>query len=204
MSSAQMRDLVTGANGLQPYKFPTILYLSAPPHNFKSDLYPFDKSQSPRNWQQQAIAATPTPKDENLRAPRYHDRSCDRQTQKYHVQSEHLVPQTDVSKHGTLKAHWNAGSSEPCGKDDPGRTRARDPGQGTAAVAVGAVQPNGCQPPGAPPMRPVPLPGQEVDKDISYYGPGLAPGSWLAGTVQVEDVPKDLSRLDMALPVPFA
>jgi hypothetical protein len=71
-------------------------------------------------------------------------------------------------------------------------------------VAVGAVQPNGCQPPGAPPMRPVPLPGQEVDKDISYYGPGLAPGSWLAGTVQVEDVPKDLSRLDMALPVPFA
>jgi hypothetical protein len=91
-----------GANGLQPYKFPTILYLSAPPHNFKSDLYPFDKSQSPRNWQQQAIAATPTPKDENLRAPRYHDRSCDRQTQKYHVQSEHLVPQTDVSKHGTL------------------------------------------------------------------------------------------------------
>ena len=54
-------------------------------------------------------------------------------------------------------------------------------------------------------MRPVPLPGREVDGDISYYGPGLAPGSWLTGTVQeVDDVPKVLSRLDMGLPVPFA
>lgn len=67
------------------------------------------------------------------------------------------------------------------------------------AVSLGAVQP-----PGAPPRRPVPLPGREVDEDISYYGPGLAPGSWLTGTVQVDDGPKVLSRLDMALPVPFA
>jgi hypothetical protein len=89
-----------GVNGLQP--FPTVLYLSPPPHNLKSNRYPFDKSQSPRYWQHQDIAATPTPKDENLRAPRYHDRSCDRLIQKYHVPSEHLVPQTDVSKHGTL------------------------------------------------------------------------------------------------------
>lgn len=67
------------------------------------------------------------------------------------------------------------------------------------------TQPNGCQPPGAPPRRPIPLPGrQEGREDISYYGPGLVPG-WLMGTVQVDDVPKVLSRLDsMTLPVPFA
>jgi len=52
-------------------------------------------------------------------------------------------------------------------------------------------------------MRPVPLPGREVDEDISYYGPGLVPGSWLAGTVKEEDVPKVLGLLDMALPEPF-
>ena len=91
-----------GANGLQPC---TILYLSTPPQwppNLKSDLYLFDKSRSPRNWQQQDIAATPTSQDENLQAPRYHDRSRDRQTQKHRVQSEHLVPQSNVPKHGTL------------------------------------------------------------------------------------------------------
>jgi hypothetical protein len=69
------------------------------------------------------------------------------------------------------------------------------------------TQPNGYQPPGAPPKRPIPLPGRkEGREDISYYGPGLAPG-WLMGTVQVDKVPvpKVLSRLDsMTLPVPFA
>jgi hypothetical protein len=53
-------------------------------------------------------------------------------------------------------------------------------------------------------MRPVPLPKrQEGDENISYYGLGLAPGSWLTGTVQVDNVPKALSHLDMTLPVPF-
>ena len=87
--------------GLQSCK-PTILDLVPPPHNYlKSNLYPFDKSQSPGDWQCQAIVATPDPKDGNLQAPRYHGLSCDRQTQKYHVPSEHLVHQADVSKHGT-------------------------------------------------------------------------------------------------------
>jgi hypothetical protein len=86
------------ANRLQPC---TILHSSPPSHNLKSGLY--HKPQGPRYWQHQAITATgtPTPKYENLRAPRYHDLSCDRLTQKHHVQSEHLVPQSDVSKHGT-------------------------------------------------------------------------------------------------------
>jgi hypothetical protein len=98
------------------------------------------------------------------------------------------------------KAQWSAGSSKPCGKDDLGTTQARDRGQGTTAVAVGAVQ----QPPGAPPMRPVPLPGREVDGDICYYGPGLAPGSWMTGAVQeVDENPNVLSRIDMGLQVPF-
>jgi hypothetical protein len=75
------------------------------------------------------------------------------------------------------------------------------------------TQPNdGCQPPGAPPKRPIPLPGRQGGhEDVSYYGPGLrgqAPGSWLTGTVEVDkvdnNVPMVLSRLDMALPVPFA
>ncbi|KAF8504604.1 hypothetical protein F5888DRAFT_1657095 [Russula emetica] len=223
-----------GANGLQPCKFPTIVYLSPPSHKSKSDLYSSDKPQSPRYWQHQAIIATPTPKDDILRAPRYHDLSCDRLTQKYLVQSKHLVPRSDVSKHGTSvsegqqnsclqggvnnvfggsgpqrcqglyksrlqKAHLDAGSSKPCGKDDPkSRTRARDRDQGQG------TKPDGCQPPRAPPMRTVPLPKrQEDDEYISYYGLGLAPG-WLMGTVQVDNVPKVLGRLDMALPVPFA
>jgi hypothetical protein len=89
-------------------------------------------------------------------------------------------------------------------------TRVRDPGQMTTAGAVSLraanTQPNGCQPPGAPLMRPVPLPkSQGGDEYISYYGPGLAPG-WLMGTVQVDsdNVPKVLSHLDASLPVPFA
>jgi hypothetical protein len=53
-------------------------------------------------------------------------------------------------------------------------------------------------------MRPVRLPKrQEGDEYISYYGLGLAPGGWLADTVQVDNVPKALSHLDMALPVPL-
>lgn len=94
-----------GGNRLQPCKLPTMPPLSPPPHNLKSDIYPFNtphsKPQSPRYLQHQATTATPTPKDGILRAPRYHDRSCDSLTQKYHVQSGHLVPQSDVSKHGT-------------------------------------------------------------------------------------------------------
>jgi hypothetical protein len=99
------------ANRLQPCKFPTILHSSPPSHNLKSDLH--HKPQDPRYWQRQAITATatPTPKDGNLRAPRYHDLSCDCLTQKYHVQSEHLVPQSDVSKHGTLVTY---GQQNPC------------------------------------------------------------------------------------------
>jgi hypothetical protein len=91
-----------GANRLQPCKFPTILHSSPPSHNLKLKFY--HKPQDPRYWQRQAITATgtPTPRDENLQAPRYHDLSCDRLTQKHHMQSEHLVPQSDVPKHGTL------------------------------------------------------------------------------------------------------
>ena len=95
-----------GANGLQPCNFPTILYLAAPPPyilKWVLYLYPFDKSQCPRYWQCLAIVATPNPRDENLQAPRYHDLSCERLMEKYHVSSEHFgANQTDVSKHGTL------------------------------------------------------------------------------------------------------
>ena len=90
-----------GANELQPCSSPAILHLSRPLQKSKSDLHTSGEPQSPRYWQHQAVTATPALKDENLRAPRYHDLSCDRLTQKYHVQSEHLVPQPDVSKHGT-------------------------------------------------------------------------------------------------------
>ena len=76
--------------------------LSPPSHNLKSNIYPLNTPHSPRYLQHQAATATPTPKDEILRAPRYHDHSRDSLTQKYRVQSEHLVPQSDVSKHGTL------------------------------------------------------------------------------------------------------
>ena len=54
------------------------------------------------------VFATPShyrhahPKDEVLQAPHYHDPSCNRLMQKYHMPSKHLVPQPDVSKHGTL------------------------------------------------------------------------------------------------------
>jgi hypothetical protein len=93
-----------GANGSQPREFPIILcpYLAPPPHNLKSGPYPLDKSQCLGYGRCQTIVATPLPRDENLRAPRYHDLSCERLKQKCHVPSEHLVPQTDVSKHGTL------------------------------------------------------------------------------------------------------
>jgi hypothetical protein len=87
-------------------KFPVILLSSPPSHNsnLPVGLYHFDKPRSSGYRQQQVITATatPTPKVESLRAPRYHDPSCNRLKQRYHVQSEHLVPQTDVSKHGTL------------------------------------------------------------------------------------------------------
>jgi hypothetical protein len=58
-------------------------------------------------------------------------------------------------------------------------------------------------------MRPVSLPKRQEGDEyyITYYGAGLAPvapGSWVTGTVQVDNAPKVLSRLDMALPVPFA
>jgi hypothetical protein len=123
MSSAQMRDPATvslrrqlgtyypyamliaksqGANGLQLCNSPTIVHSSPPSHKSKSNIYPSDKPQSPRFWQQQASTATPTLKDESLRAPHYHDLSCDHLTQKHQVQSDHLIPQSDVSKHGTL------------------------------------------------------------------------------------------------------
>jgi hypothetical protein len=106
------------------------------------------------------------------------------------------------------KAHGDAGSSKPCGKDDlEGRTRAH-PGQGTAAavVSLGAVN---TQPPRAPPMRPIPLPLLKRQKGDEYiyngYGRKLAPGSVLMGTVQADNFPKVLSPLvDMGLPVPFA
>lgn len=170
-----------------------------------------------------------------------------------------MVPQTDVSRHGTLtrldqqkfclqrgvndasgpkvcrynsnrkpfqligrafqrpqgpykfhhqKAHGDAGSSKPCGKDDlEGRTRAH-PGQGTAVavVSLGAVN---TQPPRAPPMRPIPLPLPKRQKGDEYiyngYGRKMAPGSVLMGTVQADNFPKVLSPLiDMGLPVPFA
>ena len=53
-------------------------------------------------------------------------------------------------------------------------------------------------------MRTIELPKRQGgDENISYYGPKLAPGSWV-GTVQVDNVQNVLSRLDMALPVPFA
>jgi hypothetical protein len=90
-----------GGNRFQPCNFPTTLRLPPPSHNLKSDPYPFNKPQNPRYRQHQANTATPAPKDENLRAPRYHDLSCDRLTQKYHVQSDRLVPWSDVYKHGT-------------------------------------------------------------------------------------------------------
>lgn len=70
-------------------------------HELNPDIYSFDKSQSPRCRQHQAITATPTP-GENLRAPRHNDLSGDRQTQKHHIQSKYLVPQSGVPKHGTL------------------------------------------------------------------------------------------------------
>jgi hypothetical protein len=136
MSSAQIRDPITvsrqlghcypcamliekqqGANRLRSCKFPAILHSSPPSHNLKSDLYPFDKPQSPRYRQYQAITATgtPTPKDGNLQTPRYQDLNCDRLTQKNHVQSEHLVPQPDVSKHGTLVRRSQQNSCLPGG-----------------------------------------------------------------------------------------
>jgi hypothetical protein len=86
---------------LQPCNLPTMPPLSPPSHNLKSDIYPFNTPRSPRYLQHQATTATPTPKDGILRAPRYHDHSCDSLTQKYPVQSKHLVPQSDTSKHGT-------------------------------------------------------------------------------------------------------
>lgn len=221
MSSAQMYYLVTGTNGLQPCKFRTISFLPPPAHNLKSDLRPFHKPQSPVYWQHQAIAVTPILEDKSLQAPQYHDLSCDRQTLKYHVQSKHMESQTDVSEHGTLICRSqqnfclqdgvNNASGPESENDEEGRTQACDLGQGTAAVAVPAslgaekTQSNGCQTPGAPSKRPIPLPGRQGgDEDILYYGPGLAPGSWLTGNVQVDHFPKDLSHLDMALPVPFA
>ena|SRR6266849_4216479 len=91
-----------GANGLQYCTSLTILIPPPPSHKSRSNPYHFDKPQPYIYWQHQAITATPILKDEALRAPRYHDLSCDRLTQKYHVQSEHLVLQSDVSKHGTL------------------------------------------------------------------------------------------------------
>lgn len=73
-------------------------------------------------------------------------------------------------------------------------------------VSPGAenTQPNGYQPPGAPPIRSIPLPGgrQEGDEQFYYgYGWRPVPGSMMTGTV--DSVPKVLSPLDMALPVPF-
>jgi len=225
-----------------------------------SSLLLYDDPQSPRYGQHQAVVAS-TLQGGSLRTPRYHGLSSDRLTQKDHVQPVHVVPQSDVSKHGTLvnkgplnyclqgsanntsgfkvsrysssrevvpadrrafqrcqglyeshlqKAHWDAGSSNQCRKDDPEDwTRTPGPGQGTAVAAFSPravnTQPNGRQPPGAPPMRPIPLPGrQEGGEYITYYGPGLAPGSWLTSAVQVDGVPKVLSRLDMTLPEPFA
>jgi len=52
-------------------------------------------------------------------------------------------------------------------------------------------------------MRTVPLPKRQEGDEYIYYEPGLAPGSWWTDTVQVDNVPKVLSCLDMALPVPF-
>jgi hypothetical protein len=103
------------------------------------------------------------------------------------------------------KAHGDAGPSKPCGEGIPeGRTQAYDPGQGAAAVTSLRAQPNGCQPPRAPLMRPVPLPGrQERDEPVlNGYGQKLAPGNWWTGTVQADNN-NLLSCLDMAMPVPF-
>jgi hypothetical protein len=118
MSSAQMYDPITvsrylghyypcamliekqqGANELQHRKFPTSLHLSPPSHELKSNPYPFEKPQSPRYWDQ-ATVATPTREDKTLRTPRYQYLSCDHLVQKYHVHSEHSVPQSDVYKRG--------------------------------------------------------------------------------------------------------
>lgn len=76
-----------------------ILHSSPPTHELNPDFYHFDKPQSPRY---QAITATPTPRDENLRTPRYNGSSGDRQTQKHHVQSKYLVPRFGVPKHRTV------------------------------------------------------------------------------------------------------
>ena len=94
-----------GANGSQPRKLPTFVLSSAPSHKSTSDLCHSDKPQSSGSLQRHASTATGTHalKNGTFQAPRHHDHSYyNRLMQRYHGQSEHTVPHSDVFKPRTL------------------------------------------------------------------------------------------------------
>jgi hypothetical protein len=86
---------------------------------------------------------------------------------------------------------------------------ARDPSQGAATEAdtfIGCAvgpQPYDCKLLRAPRMGPIPLPEVEEDGEhLLYGGPRL--GGWLTGVSDGVSKTTRLSRLDVALPVPFS